>query len=53
MKYLMILYEFDSNLIWDTAILSKTKPQLVTSYKHLFSLIQQRGLHPQLQRLDN
>ena len=39
-KYLMVLYEFASNLIWATAIPSKTKIQLVTTYKRLFSLMQ-------------
>ena len=53
MKYVMVLYDFDSKLIWDTAIPSKTKLRLVTSYKHLFYLIQRRGVQPQLQRLDN
>ena len=31
MKYVMVLYDFDRNLIWDIAIKSKTKLQLVTS----------------------
>ena len=53
MKYVMFLYFFDRNLIWYTAIPSKTKLQLVTAYKRLFLLMQQLGLHPQLQRLNN
>ena len=53
MKYVMVLYDFDTNLIWATAIPSKTKLQLVTAYKRQFSLMQKQGLHPQLQRLNN
>ena len=51
MKYVMVLYDFDSNIIWATAIPYKTKLQLVTSYKLLFSLIQQKVLQPQMQHL--
>ena len=40
MEYVMVLYDFDRNLIWDIAILSKNKLQLVTDCKFLFSLIQ-------------
>ena len=53
MKYLMVLYEFYSNLIWATTIQYKTKLQLVTAYKRLFLLMRRRGLQPQLQRIDN
>ena len=49
----MVLYDFDSNLIWATAIPSKTKLQLFTAYKQIFYLIQRWGIQPQLQRLDN
>ena len=52
-KYVMVLYNFDSNIIWDTVIPSKTKLQLVTAYTPLFLLMRQQGLHPHLQRLDN
>ena len=53
MKYVMVLYDFDSNIIWATAIPYKTKLQLVTAYKLLFSLMKQQGLNTQLQILDN
>ena len=49
----MVLYDFDSNLIWTTYIPSKDKLHLVTAYKRICLLMQQRGLQPQLQRLDN
>ena len=39
MEYAMVLHDFDSNLIWDTAIPSKTKLQLVTDYKSIFLLM--------------
>ena len=53
MKYVMGLYDFDSNLIWATVIPFKTKIQLVTAYKHLFLLLQQQSLQPQLEHLAN
>ena len=53
MKYLMVLYEFDSNLVGATAIPSKTKLQLVTAYKRISLLMQWRGLQPQIQRFNN
>ena len=43
MKYVMVLYDFDRNLIWDTAVPSETKLQLVTAYKRLSSLMQLQG----------
>ena len=52
MKYITVLYNFDSNLIWDTSIPFKTKLQLVTAYKQLFSFVKLRDLQPHLQRLD-
>ena len=39
MKYVMVMYDFDINLIWATAIPYKNKLQLVTAHKLLFSLI--------------
>ena len=53
MKYIMVLYDLDSNLIQDTAIPYKTKLELDTAYKRLFSLIQRQGLQSQLQHLNN
>ena len=53
MRYAMVLYDFDSNLIWATTIPSKTRLRLVTTYKYLCILMQQQGLHPQLKLLDN
>ena len=53
MKYVMVLYNFESNLIWPTTIPSKAKIQLITSYKRLFSLMKQKVLQTQLQIIDN
>ena len=52
MQYIMVLYYFDRNLIWDTAIPSKTKLQLVTAYKFIFSFMQLGDLQPHIQHLD-
>ena len=52
-KYLMVRYYFDRNLIWSTTIPYKTKLQLITAYKFLCLFIQWQGIHPQLQHLYN
>jgi hypothetical protein len=53
MNYCLILYDFDSNLIWAVPIPSRTKHQILKAMKQAFKLLESRGLKPQLQRLDN
>jgi hypothetical protein len=53
MNYVMVLYDFDSNLIWATAMPTKTKHQILKAYTTITNLLSSRGLKPQLQRLDN
>ena len=52
-KYIFILYDYDSNFINAIPIPSRTKEQLVKAYRTGIHRLQQRGLTPQFQRLDN
>jgi len=53
MKYLLILYDYESNYIAAEPIPSRTQHQILKAYKNLVMKIQHRGLKPKLQRLDN
>ena len=53
MKYLMILYDYDSNYIAAEPIPSRTQFQLLKAYQNLVKKLQFRGMKPKLQRLDN
>jgi hypothetical protein len=53
MKYLMILYEYDANLIWAEPIKNRTGPTLVDAYSTLHTMLVKAGRKPKLQRLDN
>ena len=53
MKYLFILYDYDSNLIWATPLPSRTKEQILKAYKSSVDMLAQRGFKPVLQRMDN
>jgi hypothetical protein len=52
-KYIMILYDYDSNAIIAAPLRSRSEHDLVTAYKSLHQYLGDRGLKPQLQRLDN
>ena len=52
-KYVMIVYDFDSNAILAEPMKSRTKIELVRAYTHIHSYLTSRGLKPSLQRLDN
>ena len=52
-KYIFVLYDYDSNFIDAIPIPSRSKAQLVQAYRIGISRLQQRGLTPQLHRLDN
>ena len=53
MKYLMILYDYDSNYIAAEPIPSRTQFQLLKAYQNLVKKLQFRGMKPKLQRLDD
>lgn len=52
-RYIMILYDYDSNYIAAEPIPSRTEFQLLQAYKKMRRTLQLRGLKPKLQRLDN
>jgi hypothetical protein len=52
-SYLMVLYNFDSNVILATSMKSQTAPDLVAAYNKLHQQLLDGGVKPVLQRLDN
>jgi hypothetical protein len=52
-NYLFILYDYDSNSIHAEPIPNRKKESIKTAYTKILRLLQRRGLHPQLHRLDN
>ena len=53
MKYLFVLYDYDSSLIWATPIPSRNKKQILQAYKDSIKLLESHGFKPVLQRIDN
>ena len=49
----MICYDYYSNSIISSEIKSREGPELLQAYKKLHTYLTDRGLKPQLQRLDN
>jgi hypothetical protein len=52
-KYIMIVYDYDSNAILAEPITSRTENELVRAYTKLHTTLTDRGLKPILQKLDN
>jgi hypothetical protein len=52
-NYLVVLYDYDSNLIWAEPIKSRSGTNILNAYKKLHGMLCQAGLKPRLQRLDN
>ena len=52
-KYIMVLYDFDTNAILATTIKSRKADQLVKGYNELYDILKQAGIQPEIQRLDN
>ncbi len=52
-NYLFILYDYDSNSIQAEPIPNRKKESIKAAYEKMLRLLQRRGLHPQLHRLDN
>ena len=52
-SYIMLMYDFDSNVIDATAIKSREANDLVTGYEYLYSHLKEGGVTPQLHKLDN
>ena len=52
-RYIMVLYDFDSNAILAEPLTNKTAAEHLRAYKSLLAVLVARGLRPVLQRLDN
>jgi hypothetical protein len=52
-SYLIVLYNYDSNIILATSMKSGTAPDLVAAYNELHQQLLDDGVKPVLQRLDN
>jgi hypothetical protein len=52
-KYIMILYDYDSNAILEQPITDRTAPELLKSFQVMEQELVARGLKPKLMKLDN
>jgi hypothetical protein len=52
-KYIMILYDYDSNSILDQPIKDRTAPELLRAFQVMEQELVARGLKPKLMKLDN
>ena len=52
-SYMLVVYDYDSNMIFAEPMKSKSGADHLAAYKQVHSLLTSRGLKPQLQRLDN
>ena len=52
-NYLLILFDFDRNYIFDGPIPNRTKHSIKNAYANILKIITNRELKPQLHRLDN
>jgi hypothetical protein len=52
-KYIMILYDYDSNAILEQPIKDRTAPELLKAFQVMEQELVARGLKPKLMKLDN
>jgi hypothetical protein len=52
-KYIMILYDYDSNVILAQPIKYRTAPELLKAFQFMEQELVARGLKPKLMKLDN
>jgi hypothetical protein len=52
-KYIMILYDYDSNAILAQPIKDRTAPELLKAFQIMEHILVARGLKPKLMKLDN
>lgn len=52
-KYIMLLYDYDSNSITTEPMKSRSEAEMIRAYSKLHDHLVQCGLKPQLQKLDN
>jgi hypothetical protein len=52
-KYIMVVYNYDSNAILTNPLTSRTEMELLRAYTKLHTFLTKRGLKPVLQKLNN
>jgi hypothetical protein len=52
-KYIMVLYDYDSNAILAQPIKNRTAPELLKAFKFMEQELVAKGLKPKLMKLDN
>ena len=52
-KYVLVLYDYDTNAILTEALKNRTAPEILRAYHKLFQYLQARGFTPQTHWLDN
>jgi hypothetical protein len=52
-KYIMVLYDYDSNAILAKTIKNRTAPELLKAFQFMEQELAARGLKPKLMKLDN
>jgi hypothetical protein len=52
-KYIMVVYDYNSNAILTESLTSHTEMELLRAYTKLHTFLTERGLKPVLQKLDN
>jgi hypothetical protein len=52
-KYIMVLYDYDSNAIWVQPIKNRTTPALLKAFQFMEQELVAKGLKPKLMKLDN
>ena len=52
-KYILIVYDYDSNMIFAEPLPNRSKQNLTAAYRTIISLLIARGLKPTLAKMDN
>jgi hypothetical protein len=52
-NYMVVIYDYDSNLIWAEPITSRSATNILQAYKKLHKILCDAGMRPALQRMDN
>jgi hypothetical protein len=52
-KYVLVLYEYDTNAILTEALNNRTAPEILRAYKKLVKYLYNRGFRPKIHWLDN
>ena len=52
-KYIMIMYDYDSNIILGEAMKSRTGDEILRIFTKMHTELKEKGLKPKMHRLDN